>query len=272
VVVDVGTGTGIRALAARFGARKVYAIDLNPYVNSREVAANGFAQTIEFIHKVSSRWSCRRKPTSSWVTVAEFPRLRSEPRDHAARVKPGLPEGVLVVEKDDLYVSLVHRPELQRELHTPWNLFGFDWTACRREAFLTRMSASEPNGDLRGSLTEPAIWATVDYRRLQSPNVNGHAALKVRESGTVHAVASWFRATTAFGHQFGDHAGVYHPLLLPIEPPLDVHEGESTDVELKALRTKDGYLMAWTVTTPRESRRFVNDGLSDLVITARSRT
>ena len=49
VVVDVGTGTGVFALlAAKFGARKVYAIDTNPCVLlGREVAKrNGFADRI----------------------------------------------------------------------------------------------------------------------------------------------------------------------------------------------------------------------------------
>jgi protein arginine N-methyltransferase 1 len=277
VVVDVGTGTGIFALlAARFGARKVYAIDVNPCIHlAREVAkANGFADKIEFIHK--SVFDVEL-PEKADVLVGDcrgnFPvyDYNLEIMRHACE-RWLQADGVLIVEKDDLFVTLVHRPELQRDLHEPWHLFGFDWSACRREAFLSRTAPKESNGELQGSLTDPAIWATIDYRRLTSPNVKGHTKLAVRQSGNVHALASWFRATTAFGHQFGDHVGVYRPLILPIEPPLEVRSGESVDVELTALRSKDGYLMAWTVTTPSETRRYVNDGLADLVISARSRT
>src|SRR6185436_18926126 len=51
VVVDIGTGTGIFALlAARLGARKVYAIDYG----RRIAAANGLSERIEFIQGFST--------------------------------------------------------------------------------------------------------------------------------------------------------------------------------------------------------------------------
>src|SRR6266511_1542821 len=54
VVVDVGSGAGIFALAAcRAGARRVYAIEPGAIVQvAREiVAANGFAARVEFIEQ-----------------------------------------------------------------------------------------------------------------------------------------------------------------------------------------------------------------------------
>ena len=56
VVADIGTGTGILALlACRFGARRVYAFEPSAIIElAREIAAaNGFADRIEFIPKMS---------------------------------------------------------------------------------------------------------------------------------------------------------------------------------------------------------------------------
>jgi len=57
VVLDIGTGTGIFAmLAARFGARRVYAIEPADAIQvARDIAAaNGCADRIEFIQGLST--------------------------------------------------------------------------------------------------------------------------------------------------------------------------------------------------------------------------
>ncbi len=60
VVLDIGTGTGIFAmLAARFGARRVYAIEPADAIQvARDIAAaNGCADRIEFIQGLSTEVS-----------------------------------------------------------------------------------------------------------------------------------------------------------------------------------------------------------------------
>ncbi|MBE9478891.1 MAG: 50S ribosomal protein L11 methyltransferase, partial [Chloroflexi bacterium] len=57
VVLDIGTGPGLHALlAAKFGARKVFAIEPNDVVYlAREVAVvNGFADRIDFYQDLST--------------------------------------------------------------------------------------------------------------------------------------------------------------------------------------------------------------------------
>src|SRR5579871_1066369 len=58
VVLDIGTGTGILAiLAARLGAKKVYAVEADGIIDSarRLAEANGLAEGIEFIHGISAK-------------------------------------------------------------------------------------------------------------------------------------------------------------------------------------------------------------------------
>src|SRR6266852_9781320 len=60
VVADIGTGPRILALiACRFGARRVYAFEPSGVIElAREIAAaNGFADRIEFIPKISTESS-----------------------------------------------------------------------------------------------------------------------------------------------------------------------------------------------------------------------
>src|SRR5262245_21451987 len=57
IVLDIGAGTGIFSLlACRFGARRVYAVEPADAIQiAREIAAaNGYADRIEFIQKLST--------------------------------------------------------------------------------------------------------------------------------------------------------------------------------------------------------------------------
>jgi SAM-dependent methyltransferase len=107
VVIDFGTGSGILAfIAARAGARKVYAIDEQPVEPARRVAAaNGFEQ-IEFL-QVSSRNFVPPEPVDAIIhaNVDTAPYL-SEPivddlRDLAVRALK--PAGKLLPGRVDLY-------------------------------------------------------------------------------------------------------------------------------------------------------------------------
>src|SRR5258708_35871284 len=72
VVVDIGTGAGVFALlACRFGARRVYAIETSDAIEvARDIAAaNGMADRIEFLQRMSTRVEL---PERADVVVAEI--------------------------------------------------------------------------------------------------------------------------------------------------------------------------------------------------------
>jgi protein arginine N-methyltransferase 1 len=265
VVVDVGTGTGIFALlAARFGARKVYAIDTNPCIHlAHEVAkANGLADKIEFIHKDVREVE---PPEKADVLVADcrghFPLFgpNLEIVSHARRswLTDG---GTMIAEKDEIFVALVHDPYLRRELEAPWHLFGFDWEPCRAHGFTSGIVSRDAHLDLGACLTRTALWSTLDYASVTAADVHGSVRTTARQSGRAHAVALWFVTTTAPGIQAAECKS-YRPLLLPLEPPVVVEEGEAVEIRIDALRARNGYVYAWSVKTPSTTRVCVADGL-----------
>ena len=269
VVVDVGTGTGVFALlAAQFGARKVYAIDTNPCIQLAKATAkaNGFADKIEFLQK--SIFDVEL-PEQADVLIADcrgaftLHERSLEIMIHARRfVRDG---GTTIPLKDDLCVSVIEWPKVTASLEERWKVGGFDWNACRSEGFSSRLVA--PDADLAGStfLVREARWATVAFPELTSPNVRGRVAVEVEADGSAEFLALWFRSTTAAGLEltsgpFGNPHQVYTPLLLPLDPPLQVSKHESLTLEIDAIRARAGYLYAWAVRGKAGSRRQVSEG------------
>ena len=72
IVLDIGTGTGILAMmAAKLGAKRVFAVEASPIINlAREIADdNGFAKKIKFIRGYSTNLSL--KNTKADIIVSE---------------------------------------------------------------------------------------------------------------------------------------------------------------------------------------------------------
>ena len=140
VVVDVGTGIGAFAMvAARLGARKVYAIETNPCIELARAAAkrNGLEKQIDFIQKSVFEV---KLPEKADVLVSDCRgnlalydaslEIVMHARDRF--LKPG---GAIIAQKDELFAALVHRPKLFEDLEAPWKLLGLDWAPCRASAF-----------------------------------------------------------------------------------------------------------------------------------------
>jgi precorrin-6B methylase 2 len=177
VVVDIGTGTGIFALlAARLGARKVYAIEPSDVIEfGRLVAAqNGLDERVEFIQGLSTDVQL---PESADIIVFDIHGIlpaneRSLSAIMDARDRFLAPGGALIPRRETMWASLVEAAALHHENVgvLAGEVFGIDMTA---------MSSSVANiwhkGRARPAelVTTPACWAVLDYAILRSPNVRG---------------------------------------------------------------------------------------------------
>ena len=117
VVVDIGTGPGILALlACRLGARRVYAFEPSGIIElAREIAAaNGFAERIEFIPKMSTESSL---PEPANVIVSDIHGIlpffgKSLVSIIDARDRFLAPNGHMIPRSDTLWIAGIRAPEI----------------------------------------------------------------------------------------------------------------------------------------------------------------
>src|SRR5215471_3013641 len=201
VVIDIGAGTGVFALlAGRFGARRVYAIEPADAIQvAREIAAaNGYADRIEFIQKLSTEVTL---PERADVIISDLRGLLpflgrhiSSIADARARLlKPG---GTLITRRDDVWAAIVEAEETYNEYLGHWDKYEFDMTAARRIVTSTTGWRLKKDG-AEILLAEPRLWATLDYASVSDPNVAGEMSFDVWRDGTAHGMLVWFDATMA---------------------------------------------------------------------------
>jgi type I protein arginine methyltransferase len=253
VVLDLGTGTGIFALlAARLGARRVYAVDPTDAIRTaREVArANGMADRIEFIQALSTRVTL---PERADVVVSDlrgvlppFQEIAATVRD--ARERLLAPGGVLVPRADVLLAAPVEAAEAWEEVAGPATVLGFDFSAALRTAFNEwRRGVFRPEQLLAG----PVEWARMDYATLEDPDVRGGAEWCVARAGTAHGLAVWFRAELADGVAFDSGPGtatVYRTAFFPFPEPVRLRAGDRVRAALEARLVGGDYLWRWDTT------------------------
>ncbi len=267
VVVDVGTGTGVFALlAAKLGARKVYAIDTNPCIHlAREVAArNGFADRIEFIHASVFDVSL---PERADVVIADCRgafTLHGRNLDIMMRARSFLrPGGVQIAKKDELMVAVVEWPSVYGDLEKPWQTEGFDWSPCRAEGMSQEIVAPDRAFSGAAFLTDSVAWAVVDFATLARPTVRGSVRAKVKRAGRAQFLVLSFRTTLYDDIQFSNtdpNLVSYMPILLPLDPSLEVEADEHVDIAIDALHSVDDYIFAWSVGAKAGARRHATDG------------
>ena len=267
VVVDVGTGTGVFAmLAARFGARKVYAIDTNPCIHlAREVAKrNGVEDRIEFIHK--SVFDVEL-PEKADVLVSDcrgaFPLHGRHPElVFVARDKFLKPGGRVIPLRDELLVSAVECESAHAFLRQGWTTAGFDWEPCRRAVLSSALTGREVELADAKPLIPHTAWASIDYAGGTATVVRGSVSANATAAGTIHFLVLSFRAHLAdrLGYRADEIRGVYAPLVLPLEQPLSVGQGEAVGVRIDAFPTAADYMFAWRLRAGAEERRQATDG------------
>jgi len=258
VVVDIGAGTGIFALlAGRFGARRVYAIEPAEAIQvAREIAAaNGYADRIEFIQKLSTEVTL---PERADVIISDLRGLLpflgrhiSSVADARSRLlKPG---GTLISQRDDVWVAIVEAEGTYNEYLSPWGKYEFDMTAARRIVTnTTGWKVKEDGSEIL--LAKPRLWATLDYSVISDPNVAGEMSFDVIRDGTAHGTLVWFDATMAEGVGFSNAPGAENPAkvygrsFFPWSRPVELKEGDQVNVRLEARLVGGDYVYRWETT------------------------
>ncbi|MGH7377452.1 MAG: methyltransferase domain-containing protein, partial [Candidatus Methylomirabilales bacterium] len=267
VVVEIGAGLGTYSfLAARAGARRVYAIEADSEV-CRVAASlaeqNGLADRIRFLRGYSTDIELpERADVAIFEDYTSFffsSRMRSLLRDIRRRLLKR--DGRLLPCAIDLYVAGGADARVYRDLDLgrarPDRLFGLDFSETRRLAanLPVRVEATP-----RHPLTPPLRCARIDLRRGEDFGFAFAGQARARRDGLLHGVLGWMdlelapglrlscsplRPRTAWGQSFH-----------PFAEPLRVRRGEPLKIGMEVIFPNGvfRYLQRWTVSAGNEYR------------------
>jgi protein arginine N-methyltransferase 1 len=254
VLVDLGTGPGIFALlACQYGARKVYAIELEDVIQvARECAEiAGYADRIEFIQGDSVRITLPERVHGIVGDIRGnlpmFGRSLSVVRD--ARERFLLPGGWIIPTRDTLWVAAVSCATAFETVMGIWinNPYGLDMTPARKRVLNMPIDIRSRARDL---MTAPARWAVLDYESLSSPNVDGQARMEVHTPGKAHGLCVWFDCETAEGLGFSRNpatpeADIFGQVFFPWPERIAMGVGDVVSVTLKSTLAGPDYVWQW---------------------------
>jgi len=239
VVVDVGTGTGIMAMAARqAGAAKVYAIERSQIINLAEQAAkaNKLEDGIVFLRGDSARIDL---PEKADVVVSEClglmglsPMMPAVSRLARKSLKNG---GKIIPRTVSLFLAPVESSIHYEYVHI-WQdrqFYGFDLSAFQAPASNNVYIA----WFAPGSLVSPyQAVATVDLLTDDVSKARISTAFTTDRSCRLHGFCGWFSAELADGITLDtspmSEPTIWKQVYLPIEKEVSLEKGSEIRVEL----------------------------------------
>src|SRR5262249_9055399 len=253
VVLDIGSGTGIFALlACKFGASAVYAIEPADAVQvAREIAtANNCSERIHFVQDLSTRVQLEK---AADVIVSDLrgvlpPFQRHIPSIGDAPKRLLRSAGILIPKQDTVWAAVVEASQAYDELLSIWdeNQYEFRMDAARKIVLNNWIRTHLKSEQM---VTEPKCWATLDYRTIEAPDVNGTISWTSTRATTAHGLCLWFDASLGEGLEFSNRPGfpelIYGTAFFPWTTPVDLLPTDSITVTLLANLVGDDYIWCW---------------------------
>jgi protein arginine N-methyltransferase 1 len=265
-VLDLGCGPGIFALlACQAGARQVYAIDMNNVVDFGRylAAANGYQDRVQFLCGDSRQVHLPERVNviisdvrgvlplySHSVGTLEDARTRLLPR--AARCfRRGIP----------CCAPLWRSPSINRGIAEAWkSVPQLDLSAglplVLNGVYRERLKPEQVLSDVRP-------WHSLDYTSGAKASAAGSVKLTASRKGVGNGLGLWFE--THLGDEIsycteprsGDT--VYGHTFLPWLEPVQLEEGDVSEVDLRANLVGDDYVWRWETRVPSTDTRAAID-------------
>jgi protein arginine N-methyltransferase 1 len=253
-VVEIGTGVGYFAVAAcRAGARRVFAIEVNPIVELAKCVAaeNGCSDRVTFIRDDSRRVTL---PERGDLLVSDLRGVLPLFEDHIptiidARERLALPGAAMIPLRDTLFAAPCVAPADWRRDHI---MPGDAPHGIGRRAVAERVRSDWYRCHLAAPdlLAEGVAWAALDYASIESPDVSGRAAWSFARDGVADGLALWFDADLGFGVSMSSAPSapraLYGQAFFPFQRALEVRAGDRLTAELSANLVDGDYLWGWS--------------------------
>jgi protein arginine N-methyltransferase 1 len=252
-VLEIGTGPGIFAiLACQAGASRVYAIESSEVIQvAREIAiANRCADRIVFFEDLSTNVTLPEKVDAVFSDLrGVLPFLgRHIPSIVDARNRFLKPGGAFSPRRDTVWMAVVEVPKIYDEIVEPWEHNGLDQdlSPARRRIVDSFARARVTPEQL---LTEPRLWATIDYLNIESPDMVGDVQWTAKRGGTGHGILVWFDADLAEGAGFSNSPyvteTVYGSMFFPWSHPVAIGQGDEICAQMGAKLAGNDYVWRW---------------------------
>ena len=251
VVLDVGTGPGLMAVAAaKAGAKSVVGVEPHAIVAVAHelAAANGVADRVRFL-----RGSARSIPSGLGATVVIEDLRGVLPlnadrfavlRDVRARLLAPGARSIPAV--DTLWVAPCAPAAAPPSARIPQVIDGIDVRA---------LSPVQQGAWMRARLTadallaEPQCWARIDLAGALPDRVRGEARFTLDRAATVGGWCVWFDAELAPGVTLSNAPGappaLYGQAWFPLAAPVAVERGATIGVAFDAREVGDDWQWAW---------------------------
>jgi protein arginine N-methyltransferase 1 len=253
VVVEIGAGVGTFAVvAARAGARHVYAIESSPVIvlGPEFAAANGCADRITFVWGDSRRITL---PERGDVLVEDLRGVLPLFSEHItsvvdARARLVRPGATVVPSCDTLWAAPCEADDRFRAAHvTPGAApFGINRSVLdarvREDWHRARLSPQQ-------LLSAAVRWGAVSYATATSPDLSGRLEWTLERAGHLEGVCVWFDADLGFGCGFSNGPGeaptVHGQAFFPFPRAIEAGAGDHLATELRATLKHGEYLFGW---------------------------
>jgi hypothetical protein len=203
-VIDVGAGSGLLSLlAARAGARKVYAIESGGMVDVARclVALNGFSETISLVASDSHHWSPPEKAQMIICETLGFAVFEEGFRSSLADARDRMlaPGGLLLPERVRVLAVPVGPLPQVPNLAALGQILDFDYSPLPRLLCGTFQRAHVP---FENELAKPSVLCNLDcYSMNASGPLESEVAFEINRPGILAGHAIWFDADLGGGVQ-----------------------------------------------------------------------
>jgi len=261
VVLDLGAGLGVHGLlAAAAGAKRVYLVEPEPVVQiAMEIArANGLADRIVVLE---GRIEDVELPEQVDLIISVFTGnlLYTEdllPSLFHARDRYLKPGGHLIPDYAELLLAPVSAPDIHAKHISCWSEphLGLDFSTGRRFAAneILWLNRDELKSE---QLAPAAVLSSGDLTRMSRADCRGEAHFKIEKSDTCHGLLGWIRIRLGDEWLSTDPANPevhWLPALLPLDPPLQLEQGEEIEISLQRPAQGD---WTWATKAASGSRR-----------------